>query len=60
MAMLYVFLISNNYLYIKQLLPGFLVNSAGLSPRGGIISRGLRPREIIPSRGDNLHYPPIS
>ena len=28
--------------------------------RGGIISQGQGPREIIPSRGDNLHYPPTS
>ena len=38
----------------KQLLPGLLVD------REGIISRGQRPREIIPSRGDYLHYPPTS
>ena len=31
-----------------------------LSPLEGIISLGRCPREIIPSRGDNLHYPPTS
>ena len=34
----------------KQLLPGLLVDSADYHPE----------EEIIPSRGDNLHYPPTS
>ena len=42
----------------KQLLPGLLlVDSAPLEV---FILLGRCPREIIPPRGDNLHYPPSS
>ena len=34
----------------KQLLPGLLVDSADYHPS----------KELFPSRGDNLHYPPTS
>ena len=42
-AMLYVFLISKNYLYIKQLLPGFLVNSADYHPEEELFPEGYAP-----------------
>ena len=44
----------------KQLLPVLLVDSADYHPSKGIISLGRCPREIIHSRGDDLHYPPTS
>ena len=43
-----------------QLLPVLLVDSADYHPSKGIISLGRCPREIIHSRGNNLHYPPTS
>ena len=44
----------------KQLLPDLLVDGADYHPSKGIISLGRCPREIIHSRGDNLHHPPTS
>ena len=43
-----------------QLLPVLLLDSANYHPSRGIISVGCCPREIIHSRGDNLHYSPTS
>ena len=41
----------------KLLLPGLLVDSADYHPEKELFPRGQRKREIIPSRGDNVHYP---
>ena len=43
-----------------QLLPVLLVDGADYRPSKGIIQLGRCPREIIHSRGDNLHNPPTS
>ena len=44
----------------KQLLPGLLVDSADYHPSKELFPSGVALGEIIPSRGDNLHYPPTS